>query len=102
VRNGASPPAEGDTTQGRLVPKLWYDTRCTEAYIDYEHAEAERWRGPSGYMSISPKARDAYIPVYERALIRALQDILAAIPASQLAIQWDVCQDVLIYGCIWD
>jgi len=51
----------------------------------------------SGYMYVSPKAREAYLPVYERALRRALESILTAIPAEQLAIQWDVCQEVLLY-----
>ena len=56
----------------------------------------------SAYMYVSPKSRDAYIPVYEAALMRALQDILTAIPADQLAIQWDVCQEVLIYEDFFD
>lgn len=51
----------------------------------------------SVYMYVSPKARDAYLTVYEQALLRALQDILAGIPPQHLAIQWDVCQEVLIY-----
>jgi methionine synthase II (cobalamin-independent) len=51
----------------------------------------------SAYMYVSPKAREEYIPAYERALRRALDDIVAAIPAEHLAIQWDVCQEVLIY-----
>jgi methionine synthase II (cobalamin-independent) len=51
----------------------------------------------SAYMYVSPSARDAYIAAYERALRRALGDIVAAIPATQLAIQWDVCQEVLVY-----
>jgi hypothetical protein len=51
----------------------------------------------SGYMYVSPKAREAYLPVYERALRRALESILTAMPAEQLAIQWDVCQEVLVY-----
>jgi hypothetical protein len=51
----------------------------------------------SAYMYVSPAARDAYIPAYERALRRALADILAAVPHGQLAIQWDVCQEVLVY-----
>ena len=50
----------------------------------------------SAYMYVSPKARDAYIPAYERALLGALRDIAGAIPAGRLAIQWDVCQEVLI------
>jgi methionine synthase II (cobalamin-independent) len=51
----------------------------------------------TAYMYVSPAARDAYIPAYERALRRALADILASIPHAQLAIQWDVCQEVLVY-----
>jgi len=51
----------------------------------------------SGYMYVSPKARDAYLPVYERALLTALHRIVAAIPAKDLAIQWDVCQEVLVF-----
>jgi hypothetical protein len=51
----------------------------------------------SAYMYVSPRARATYIATYERALRRALADILASIPPAQLAIQWDVCQEVLIY-----
>ena len=51
----------------------------------------------SAFMYVSPAARDAYVPAYERALRRALGDIVATIPHAQLAIQWDVCQEVLIY-----
>ncbi|MBV8723208.1 MAG: hypothetical protein JO277_13740 [Candidatus Eremiobacteraeota bacterium] len=51
----------------------------------------------SGFMYVSPKAREAYLPVYERGLLTALHNILAAIPAEDLAIQWDVCQEVLVF-----
>jgi methionine synthase II (cobalamin-independent) len=51
----------------------------------------------SAYMYVSPKTREAYIPAYERALRGALGDILEAIPAGRLAIQWDVCQEVLVH-----
>jgi hypothetical protein len=51
----------------------------------------------SAYMYVSPAARAVYVSVYERALRHALEDILAAIPAPQLALQWDVCQEVLVY-----
>jgi hypothetical protein len=50
----------------------------------------------SAYMYVSPAARDAYMVAYERALLIALRDILDAIHASRLAIQWDVCQEVLL------
>jgi len=51
----------------------------------------------SGYMYVSPKAREAYLPVYERALLAALRNIVAEIPPEHLAIQWDVCQEVLVF-----
>jgi hypothetical protein len=51
----------------------------------------------SAYMYVSPRARAAYVPTYERALRRALDDILAAIPHARLSLQWDVCQEVLVY-----
>jgi hypothetical protein len=50
----------------------------------------------SAYMYVSPKAREAYMGAYERALLTALRDIVTSIPAGRLAIQWDVCQEVLI------
>ena len=51
----------------------------------------------SGYMYVSPRARDAYLPAYERALRRALDVIVAAVPPARLSIQWDVCQEVLVH-----
>jgi hypothetical protein len=51
----------------------------------------------SGFMYVSPAALDAYLPAYERSLVTALDEILAAVPHDELAIQWDVCQEVLMY-----
>jgi len=51
----------------------------------------------TGWLYVSPKARDAYMPVYERALMAALARICDAIPAEDLSIQWDVCQEVLVF-----
>ena len=51
----------------------------------------------TAYMYISPKAREAYLPAYERSLAEALSGILEAIPHDRLAIQWDVCQEVLLF-----
>ena len=49
------------------------------------------------YMYVSPSSRDGFLPAYEQALGRALADILSLIPLSELSIQWDVCQEVLIF-----
>jgi hypothetical protein len=51
----------------------------------------------TGYFYISHKARDDYLRVYERSLLRALDRILDVIPNEKLAIQFDVCQEVLVF-----
>lgn len=51
----------------------------------------------SGYLYVSGPARPTYFRVYERALLGALANILKAIPADDLTIQWDVCQEVLAF-----
>jgi len=51
----------------------------------------------SGYMYVSPRAREAYHRTYERSLLGALSRIAAAIPAADLSVQFDVCQEVLVF-----
>jgi hypothetical protein len=51
----------------------------------------------SGYLYVSGPARETYFGVYERALKAALANIAQAIPAADLSIQWDVCQEVLAF-----
>mgnify|MGYP001165591720 CR=1 FL=1 len=51
----------------------------------------------SGYMYVSPAALADYLPAYERSLLKALAQICAAIPHQDLSIQWDVCQEVLVF-----
>lgn len=51
----------------------------------------------SGYLYVSGPARETYFDVYERALKAALANIAAAIPANDLSVQWDVCQEVLAF-----
>ncbi|MGH7368294.1 MAG: hypothetical protein ACREKQ_11230 [Candidatus Rokuibacteriota bacterium] len=51
----------------------------------------------SACMYVSPRAHDDYLRVYERSLLRALDRILAAIPHRDLSIQWDICQEVLVF-----
>ena len=51
----------------------------------------------TAYMYVSPDARGDYIPAYERSLLGALGEIVASVPHDKLSIQWDVCQEVLIF-----
>ena len=51
----------------------------------------------SAFMYVSPRAHDDYLRVYERSLRRALADVLTAVPHRDLSIQWDICQEVLVF-----
>ena len=51
----------------------------------------------TAYMYVSPGARDDYISAYERSLLDGLAEIVDAVPHDKLSIQWDVCQEVLIF-----
>ncbi len=51
----------------------------------------------SAFMYVSPRAHDDYLRVYERSLLRALADVLIAVPHRDLSIQWDICQEVLVF-----
>jgi hypothetical protein len=51
----------------------------------------------SAYMYVSPAGRPAYLAAYERSLLAALARIVAAIPAEDLTIQFDICQEVLAF-----
>ena len=51
----------------------------------------------TGYMYVSYTDHDTFHVVYERSLLRALLEIVAHIPHEDLAIQIDVCQEVLLF-----
>ena len=51
----------------------------------------------TAFMYVSPNAYTDYMRVYERSLLRALDNIVAGIPAEALSIQWDICQEVLVF-----
>lgn len=48
-------------------------------------------------MFIHPDDFADYFKAYDKGLMRALANILRAIPHDDLAIQWDICQEVLAY-----
>jgi hypothetical protein len=51
----------------------------------------------TGLMYVSPNGRDGYVRAYERSLLQALDGILVGIPHRDLSIQFDVCQEVLLF-----
>jgi len=46
---------------------------------------------------VSPGSWPVFLPAYERAILRDLEIITAYIPHERLAIQWDVCMEVMAW-----
>jgi hypothetical protein len=88
-----------------------------EARASYQDFLAARERGdlprhvrfqvclPTPYAVIvsycPPAAVPQVLPAYERAMIREAESLCAAIPHRDLAVQWDVCQEVLTWDGGW-
>ncbi|MDA0240677.1 MAG: hypothetical protein O3A84_11725, partial [Proteobacteria bacterium] len=51
----------------------------------------------TGYNYVSPNGREKFLEVFERSIGVDVGKILDAIPHDRLSIQWDVCQEVLIF-----
>jgi hypothetical protein len=51
----------------------------------------------TGLMYVSPAGRDRYVRAYERSLLKALGNIVDNIPSADLSLQFDVCQEVLLF-----
>jgi hypothetical protein len=87
-----------------------YDRAARDSYALFAKLKRERAIPPgvrfqvclptpiaSGYMYVSPRDRSEYLRLYERDLLAALRRIVSSIPAAELSIQIDVCQEVLIF-----
>ena len=95
---------------GKVHFPTGYAEAATASYATFSRLRDEGVIGPdvlfqvslptpmaTGYMYVSNAAREAYLPAYERSLADALNGILCAIPHERLSIQWDVCQEVLLF-----
>ena len=51
----------------------------------------------TGYNYISPNGRTEFLEVYEKSIEIDVKKIVDSIPHKKLAIQWDVCQEILIF-----
>ena len=50
-----------------------------------------------GYNYVSPPAQEDFLAVFEPAMAREIAEFARALPHERLAVQWDVCQEVLMY-----
>jgi hypothetical protein len=51
---------------------------------------------------VAPECREAIGPAMDRRIAGELADVLAAVPAEELAIQWDVCLEIYVWEGIRD
>ena len=99
---------EADPSQVRF--ELAYSQAAQASYQIFTRLKSEGVIGPETrfqvslptpmaplYMYVSPSSRDQVMPIYESALGESLDKILQSIPHDQLSIQWDVCQEVLLF-----
>ena len=49
----------------------------------------------------SPEARSPVLAAYEKAMIREVDSVARAIPHADLAIQWDICIEMLVWDGRW-
>lgn len=102
--------AQGVTPQEIHFGELGYAREARISYLDFlaarhrgELPEATRFQVclPTPYEVLwpylSPEALEAAEPAYEQAMAKEIQRIIAAIPPSELAIQWDVCFEMMMW-----
>ena len=91
-------------------PELGYALEAEASYARFKKARAKgkvpkgvRFQvclpTPAGVVLpfIHPSAHAAVEPAYEKAMVREVKRICAAIPHKDLAIQWDVCIEMVMY-----
>jgi hypothetical protein len=87
-----------------------YDRAALGSYKDFERLNADGTIPPdvrfqfalptpmaTGLQYVSPNGRERYLRAYEGALLSALKNIVGGIPHDKLSLQFDVCQEVLMW-----
>lgn len=100
----------GVSAQDIEFPELGYAREAQTSYRWFAQAKADGRVGEHVRFQVSlptpwgicmsalyPDAMAAVEPAYEEAMLREVAAILDAIPHDQLAIQWDVCLEMLLY-----
>ncbi len=94
--------------------ELGYAREARTSYVDFLKARSAGLIAPSIRFQVSLPtptavvvvycAREAVpviLPAYERAMLREVETICAAIPHEDLLIQWDVCMEMLMWDGGW-
>ena len=99
-----------DVDTDNLIFPIGYAHHAADSYADFARLQNAGSIPPdvkfqvslptpfaTGYNYISPNARGLFLEVYEKSMAVDVEKILTAVPHDKLAIQWDVCQEVLIF-----
>ena len=95
----------------KLIFPIGYSEHAIKSFKDFDRLQSDG-KIPSdikfqvslptpfatGYNYISPNGRKEFLKVYEKSFAIDIEKILGEIPHKKLAIQWDVCQEVLIFN----
>jgi hypothetical protein len=94
--------------------ELGYAREARASYLDFLAARNAGTLGPglrfqvclpTPFAVVAPfvaaEARDAVLSAYEAAMLREVAAIAAAIPHRDLALQWDVCIEMLMWDGRW-
>jgi len=100
-------PAEGVDPLGVDLGALGYSDEATKSSEVFTHLKAAgvipaqvRFQValPTPFAGtqvwVERESREALTPSFERAMLKAVGEVTAAVPAAELAIQWDVCLEV--------
>lgn len=96
------------------IGALGYEREAKVSYADFLHTKsagllAEKTRfqislpTPAAAVTlyVVPDSQDAIEKIYEKAMLREVAAICQAIPHRDLAIQWDVCQEMVMFDGRW-
>tara|TARA_B100000315_G_C14566245_1_gene583097 strand:- start:33 stop:1073 length:1041 start_codon:yes stop_codon:yes gene_type:complete len=101
---------KNDVDLDTLIFPIGYSEHAIESFKDFTRLQSEG-KIPAdvkfqvslptpfatGYNYVSPNGRDQFLEIYEKSFGIDVAKIMAAIPHDKLAVQWDVCQEVLIF-----
>lgn len=54
------------------------------------------------YNFIAPGTQDQFIPIYTQHIIDEIEKISSTLPNNRISLQWDVCQEVLMWESYYD
>jgi hypothetical protein len=106
--------ADGVKPEEVVFGELGYAREARASYLDFLKAR-DKGILPKGvrfqvcfptpfaviWRFISEEVKPAVLAAYEKAMIREVEAVCAAIPHQDLAIQWDVCFEMLVWDGRW-